>query len=83
VSVYARISTKDHTGKRSTVLLEILSESDTAIFGQQVDNHGVKVGKWDEEQQAWVETQWLIFTETVTKRVPMEQDLHYGGLKEQ
>ncbi len=67
---YERISTKDYTGKRRTILLLVQAEGAIFLKGEQVDKHGERVDHIH-----------YIDKGAITKRTPLTMNNTYGELE--
>ena len=67
---YERISIRDYSGKRSTILVRITSESDKWLSGWK----SLKDGDRTEEFH-------VIDKSAIMKRIPMKMNNHYGELE--
>ena len=65
-----KIQTTDHTGHKATRLLAPQSESSRFLVGEEVDREGARTGRIH-----------VIDVTTVTRRIPMQWNLHYGRLE--
>lgn len=74
---YTRVTTVDHAGTIRTVTLQIAEDSPKWLLGVRVNSQGGFVaGKGVDEEVH------LIDQSTVTQRVPLVMNLHYGLLEE-
>jgi hypothetical protein len=81
MSDYVKLTTVDHTGKRSTFLLQILSEDAVRLRGLKVNAAGDDFESHYNASGDVVEVQRLIAQGAIVRRVPMVMNLHYGTLE--
>lgn len=69
---YERVNTTDWTGRKRTILLQIIKESEVWLSGWRAYSNGDRS-----------DNMHLIDKATITKRTPMMMNLHYGELEKQ
>lgn len=74
---YTRVTTVDHAGTIRTVTLRIDENGPKWLLGVRVNSEGGFISGKGFDQQVH-----LIDQSTVTKRVPLVMNLHYGMLEE-
>lgn len=81
MTTYARLTTVDYQGTCRTLLYRILSEGPQFIMAVQVSLDGTRIGGYKRKDGTLVETVHAIDVTTVTKRVPLVMNNHYGQLE--
>lgn len=82
MTLFVKVTTVDHTGKRETMRLQILSESATWLRGWKVNAEGDTIGDYYDKDGVLHQVEYLIDKGAIVKRVPLVHDLKYGTLKE-
>ena len=78
---FEKVTTKDHEGRKRTVLLEIAGESDAWLIGEEVEKEGSRLGHYDKDG-ALVTRTHMIDKGTILCRKSMVMNNHYGELEE-